>query len=122
MEKVELFNGDFIESVNVTEGRSVSRLVYKKEINFIFYKRKTGFYDDYPGNYYGSSEDLLNGSYDNCRILVKDNKAYWRPFVEIRMVSGYKTGKHFDTIEECNKYAKDIMDRFVPRQFKINKV
>jgi hypothetical protein len=121
LEKVKLFNGDAIESVNVIEGEQARGLVYKKEKKFFLCKRKAGFYTDYSGHYYGTSDDLFNGSYRGSRVLVRDNKAYWRPFVEIKMISGDSTKKNFDTIEECNKYATDIMDIFIPKQFKVNK-
>jgi hypothetical protein len=119
MELERIFNANTIQSVEVQEGNSVWRLNYKTEKNKWYCKRKAGFYANDSGRYCGTAEDLLNGSYNGYRILVKDNVAYWRPYVEFTFVNGEEHGKHFDTIEECNAYAKEIMDKYVKNQFKI---
>lgn len=115
MEKLQIYNGDFIESVKTCEGNKVPYIKYGQFKKTIFGTQKEGFYSEYSGHYYGTTEDLLNGSYDDIRILVKDNIAYYRPGVKITFISGQSTYKYFDTIEECNQYAQEVMDNYVEK-------
>lgn len=114
-EFVEIYDGDAIESVKTLKGNKVPFIKYEKFKKTIFGTQKEGFYDEYCGDYYGTAEDLLNGSYDDTKILVNDNIAYYRPRVKITFISGEAKYKHFDTIEECNKYAQGVMDKYVEK-------
>lgn len=120
MEKLRVYNSDFIESVKTREGNKITYLKYLPFKKKIFYTQKEGFYNEYSGYYYGTAEDLLNGSYDDVRILVKNNIAYYRPHVRIKFVSGDKVYKYFDTIEECNNYTKSFIDMYVNKEKQIN--
>lgn len=120
MEKLRVYNSDFIESVKTREGNKVEFLIYLPFKKKIFYTQKEGFYSEYYGHYYGTADDLLNCSYENTRIIVKDNVAYWRPSVQIKYVSGEIVSKHFDTIEECNNYAKSFINKYINKEKQIN--
>ena len=112
-----VFNADALEKVEVYQPAVVWRISYKKEIKSWLSNRKDGFYTDYSEKFLGNEYDLLGGSYNKTRIIVKDNVAYWRPYVELKFIGGSTKISTFDTIEECNAYATEISEKYI-----INKI
>lgn len=100
-------------------------VTYKKERIQLFGLLKPlpeGYYTD-GDTYLGNEEDLLNGSYrikplysnedDYVFILICENKmAYYRPYVTIKFESGNKKVERFNTLAECNAYAKELVQKF----------
>ena len=107
-----IFNADIIERVKVYEPAEVWRISYRKKIKTWFYNRKEGFYSE-SDYFLGNEQDLLNGSYNTFRVLVKDNVAYWRHYVEIKFIGGSTKVETFDTVEECNEYATKISEKYI---------
>lgn len=112
-----------VTSVEVNDKIHCHYVTYKKERKRLFGLLKplpAGYYSD-SDRYLGLESDLLNGSYyltshdgeKTTFILICENqKAYYRPSVTIKFESDKGKNFKFNTLEECNAYAKELSHRF----------
>ena len=122
-EKMVQFESKIV-SVKVNDKSECHYVTYKKERKRLFGLLKSlpsGYYTD-GDRFLGDEEDLLNGAYTikSCGdgdeytfILVCENqKAYYQPYVTIKYESGNYKQLKFNTIKECNEYAKELGQKF----------
>lgn len=110
-----IYNADTLERVHVRMPSPVWHVSYLKYKKYLIGERKAGFYTD-SGHFLGNEQDLLNGAYMDTRILVINNIAYYRPYVELNFVGGSTKIYYFDTVDECNARALEISNKYIKNQ------
>lgn len=113
-----------IKSIEVYDKMRCYYVNYRKRKKNLFGLLKPspgGYYTD-SGHYLGDEEDLLNGAY-KCKgyddeadtifyLICENKKAYYKPYVSIVFESGKSKNAKFNTLEECNEYAKKLGNEF----------
>lgn len=120
-----IYNGETIIKIVVRDKRETSRLEYKPFKKRFWGKNKeAGFYGTTFSEGPFTKEDLESGKVEfyyseSMKFIVEDNKAYLFPEVTICYADEHTFTKKFDTFEEAEKWAKEIIDKSikVPLEF-----
>lgn len=117
------YNGDTIISAKVIANNEVFEIRSKKyEFKYTWYFKRyrvdfqePKFYSIYDFNemlYYKAeveSGDLTHG----VPVQVRNDKAYWRPCVEITFFNKRKEYKYFDTYEEALEFKNQTVNKYI---------
>lgn len=115
--KSKVFNTECIESVTVYDIDECPFLNWRPASSYFFglYKCEAGFYSN-GGCYRYTAENLRNGEFYETKLIVIDNKAYYKPYVLIKFVSGDTKVRTFDTLDEAVAYSKEV-EKLIPVTF-----
>lgn len=107
-----LINKEQITRVQIFKEKSYDDYVFIPEN--ICYFPFTKFVMQHTGEHWDRKNEKYRNYYSSINIknddsfIVKNNKLYKKPFIHIRMSSGYGSDvvKYFDTMSELNKWVE----------------
>lgn len=104
------YNADTIVSLKAIDKREIKHLEYRAFRKSFWGNTKEGFYDIHSmNNLRYSKEQLESGG--NCydtKLIVENNKAYYKPYVKINFQTEVSLVKVFNTYIEALNFANEV--------------
>jgi hypothetical protein len=116
LNKIEYNANTVVKVITAENGEPSNNFKYKSEVNILGIKCKPERIETY-GRYYFDFEEFLE---DNQEYYI-DKSGYipivkLKPSVTVCCIGGWENEfeKYFDTVEEANKYAKQVKEKANP--------
>jgi hypothetical protein len=109
MNKLKVFNGDAMVSVEFTPLRKAYRYEYLPAKKGFFNKQEEGFYSGWYGY-------LRMDEVDGAGYINKGNVLYFKPCVTLVFVKG-TVERVFDTNKEAKKYYEEMRIKYIDNPY-----
>lgn len=114
-----IFNLEALVKVKIVDKRKCPYVEYKPFNKIFWGNTKEGFYTDMGGYY--TAKDLTSGNWwGECSLIVEDNIAYYKPYVQLCFAGGVEHNKVFDTYEEALKWGNEQAEKAINVKLLIN--
>lgn len=112
MEKI--FNLETIVSVEVHDKQECLYLTYCPFKKSFWGTTKEGFHDIFGSSY--TKAELESTGYNRVRLVVEDNKAFYKPYVELTFTSGKNHIREFLNFHDAEMWGHTIAKKGINSQ------
>lgn len=101
----EIINVKHIVSMSKKIGYYSKHYVYREAKNFLFWKRKEGFYyTPFGSNTYMTKEEIERGG----KYFCENKKVWYKPHIELKLTNDNVRVLYFNTEKELDDYVTNL--------------
>lgn len=103
---MQIYNQKALVRVIISDKSIHNWLIFKPAYKKWYRSAPDRFQGLVSSDYY-SAEQLRNGEYNGQKLIVENNKVYYRPCVTLNYMGKISSTRYFDTYEEALKFGND---------------